>query len=215
MYQNQTFVSEYAYNQRNLREVHQLLNDLFAHYSKVLVVRLDLCFNDAYAHQLQQSHIKDYIAKLRNYSRSNSIFNHMLTYLMKLEYGEQKGWHLHAMFFFDGNKVCKASYEAMQIGNYWVNTIVGNNLAYYFNCHQREYEQIGIGMVEYHESDKRRILNDVVTYLCKSDEMTLSQFPLGQRTPRTFFREQIKKCTNHNSGRPRLHLEIDEANHSQ
>ena len=82
MYQNQTLISEYAYNQRNLREVHQLLDDLFTNYSKVLVVRLDLCFNDAYAHQLQQSHIKDYIAKLRNYSRSNSIFNHMLTYLV-------------------------------------------------------------------------------------------------------------------------------------
>ena len=205
MYQNQTFISEYEYNQRNLMEVHQLLNDLFAHYSKVLVVRLDLCFNDAYAHQLQQPHIKDYIAKLRNYSRCNSIFNHMLTYVMKLEYGAQKGWHLHAVFFFDGSKVCKASYKAMQIGNYWVNTIVGNNLAYYFNCHQREYEQIGIGMVEYHESDKRRILNDVVTYLCKSDEMTLSQFPLGQRTPRTFFRGQLKCCLNSKAGRPRLY----------
>ena len=53
MYQNQTFISEYAYNQRNLREVHQLLDDLFTNYSKVLVVRLDLCFNDAYAHQLE------------------------------------------------------------------------------------------------------------------------------------------------------------------
>ena len=125
--------------------------------------------------------------------------------MMKLEYGVQKGWHLHAVFFFNGNQVCKASYKAMQIGNYWVNTIVGINLAYYFNCHQREYEQIGIGMVEYHDEDKRRVLNDVVAYFCKFDEMTLSQFPSGQRTPRTFFRGQLKGSINHNAGRPRLY----------
>ena len=205
MDQNQTFISEYAYNQRNLREVHQLLDDLFINYSKVLVVRLDLCFNDAYAHQLQQSHIKDYIAKLRNYSRSNKIFNHMLTYLMKLEYGQQKGWHLHAMFFFDGNKVINASHKAIRIGDYWVNTIVGQQLAYYFNCHARQYEQTGIGMVEYHEIDKRRVLNDVAAYFCKFDEMTLSQFPSGQRTPRTFFRGQLRVQPNHQMGRPRMY----------
>lgn len=55
MYQNQTFISQYNYNQRNLVEVHQLLDDLFTYYSKVQVVRLDFYFNDAYAHQLQQS----------------------------------------------------------------------------------------------------------------------------------------------------------------
>ena len=48
MYQNQTFISQYNYNQRNLVEVHQLLDDLFTYYSKVQVVRLDFYFNDAY-----------------------------------------------------------------------------------------------------------------------------------------------------------------------
>ena len=33
------------------------------------------------------------------------------------------------MFFFDGNKVADASYKAIQIGSYWVDTIVGNQLA--------------------------------------------------------------------------------------
>ena len=205
MYQNQTFISQYNYNQRNLGEVHRLLDDLFTYYSKVLVVRLDLCFNDTYAHQLQQSHITDYIAKFRNYSRCNKIFDHMLTYMMKLEYGEQKGWHLHAMFFFDGNKVAEASYKAIQIGSYWVNTIVGQQLAYYFNCHEREYDQNGIGRMEYHDEDKRRILNDVVAYFCKLDETTLNQFPQNQRSPRTFFRGQLKINPNHKAGRPRLY----------
>ena len=205
MYQNQTFISQYNYNQRNLVEVHQLLDDLFTYYSKVQVVRLDFYFNDAYAHQLQQSHITDYIVKLRNNSRSNQIFNSMLTYIMKLEYGEQKGWHLHAMFFFDGNKVADASYKAIQIGNYWVDTIVGHRLTYYFNCHEREYDQNGIGRVEYHDEDKRRILNDVVAYFCKLDETTLNQFPQNQRSPRTFFRGQLKINPNHKSGRPRLY----------
>ena len=68
----------------------------------------------------------------RNYNRSNQerlhllidqLFDNYITYVAKLEYGVDRRWHYHVVFFYDGQKVKNDYLLAQALGEYWVGTI--------------------------------------------------------------------------------------------
>ena len=204
MYQNPILSPEYQYNQTNLKNTHLMIDQMFQYFSKVLVIRLDLSFQYDLAQTLNRDNAIWYLTKFRNNMRNNQLFNSMITYMAKLEYGLDKGWHFHVCFCFNGQQVQNDKYLAIQIGQYWCDTIVGANLGLYFSCNSRQYDQSGIGMIDYRDINKIKIFKSIMAYLCKIDDSTLNQFKGLSKMPRTFFRGQLPQMPEAKLGRPRL-----------
>lgn len=205
MFNNSILDPNYQYNQDNLTNTHLMIDQLFQQYSKLLIIRLDLSFQYDLAHTMSRENALWYFQKLRNNMRFNQLFNHFITYLAKLEYGQDKGWHFHVCFIFNGQQVKNDQYLTLNIGEYWRNTIVGQNLGLYFSCNHRKYDNSGIGMIDYRNIDKIQIFKDIIAYLCKIDETTLNQFQGLSETPRTFFRGQLPAISETKLGRPRMY----------
>jgi hypothetical protein len=104
------------------------------------------------------------------------LFDHKVGHLFKIEYGLDKGLHVHCLFFFDGSKRKGSSdwFLAKSIGEYWCDVVVG---AYgrYWNCHddKENYERLGLlGIGDIHYTDVLMInnLKQIVEYFCKRQQ---------------------------------------------
>lgn len=111
------------YNRSNQERLHLLIDQFFNDYSKLLVVRLDLYIGNEYADVNTYEYMNEAFIRLRNNLRFNQFFNHSITYVAKLEYGADRRWHYHVVFFFDGQKIKNDYLLAQALGKYWVDTI--------------------------------------------------------------------------------------------
>lgn len=148
---------------------HQLHNS----YSKLLAVRVDLGYVKKYANQCGLSDIKRDVKHMLDNRRGNrSLFEHLVGYVVKYEFTEEKGPHAHALFFYDGQKVCKDEHYGHQIGKYWSEKIAGGNGVFYScNYDKDQYGQCGIGMIDHSNFEKRAILDKkVIGYLLKAEQ---------------------------------------------
>jgi hypothetical protein len=166
---------------KNFKSVKNHINDLFDEKKKgrLLVVRVDLGYGlnnrecvtekEAYEEYLQAK--KDRESLFYNI-RSNKLFKHLVGYAWKLEYGLDKGFHFHMLFFFDGSKVREDVTITRMIGEYWQKEITGGK-GLYHNCNafKEDYkEKLGIGMINYYDKDLREnLINEVAAYLVKTD----------------------------------------------
>ena len=177
------------------------IDTLFDNYSKLCVVRVDLAYKKPYSDEVTLENSTKDINRLLNNRRSKPIvFKQNVGYILKKEYTENKGVHIHSLFFFDGNNVQKAIYKAKQIGEYWNSTITQKKGSHY-NCHKNEYKYNGIGMIDYKDEDKIKILiSDVVSYLCKKDQSI--DIINDNKNNKFFIRGTIPKKKS-NAGRPR------------
>lgn len=169
------------YASRITKKLKDYVNALFAKHSRLLVIRLDLSYlvsNDINPIQLvtlEQSK-KDLAHLLRN-TRHNSLFEHMVGHIWKLEYGKSKGYHYHLILFFLGSQVEKDYYIAKQIGEYW-KCFITQNRGSYHNCNdnkeKKKYDAIGklgIGCINANDANLRfNLLNYVVKYLTKKEQ---------------------------------------------
>jgi hypothetical protein len=128
-----------------------------------------------------------------------TIFKDKVGYIIKKEYTEDKGVHIHAVIIYDGQKIQKSEYKAQQIGEYW-EKITGEKGTYH-NCHRNDYKNNGIGMLEYKDMDKRKVLDEcVISYLCK-DEQSIESVKERKKT-KSFTRGALPKSKG-SMGRPR------------
>ena len=149
------------------------INNLFAEYSRYLVMRIDLSYQSKYAKNITAEQAKNDFKRLLNNRRNNhSLFEHFRGYLWKLEWGSSKGCHFHLVIFYDGAHVQKGSYWAEKLGNYWKDHITkGQGIFYNCNASSKKYKRLGIGMISRHDTEKRKILtDDVVSYLTKPEQ---------------------------------------------
>lgn len=111
------------------------------------------------------------LAKFLNNRRSNSIFEHMVGHLWKLEEGETKGYHFHLFAFFDGSKVQQDAHLAKQLGEYWQNVITkGDGVYYNCNAHKSRYRKLGIGRIDHDDDQLRENLLLALAYVTKADQ---------------------------------------------
>ncbi len=155
---------------KNYKELTSYVDALFEHYSRLLVVRVDLSYQKQHAKTTQAEAKRDREHLLQN-SRSNKLFDDMVGYIWKLEHGAEKGFHYHMIFFFDGSKVRQDITKALLIGKYWTNVVTkGRGLYYNCNADKSRYKSCGIGMVHNADSLMRDSLTSLaVPYLTKTD----------------------------------------------
>ncbi|MBS0895613.1 inovirus-type Gp2 protein [Tatumella sp. JGM130] len=188
---------------KNLKGSLAYVDHLFEHYSRLLVVRVDLSYqkdiirNKTISTAMIRAHRKCLFKRIH----VHPLFENCLGYLWKLEYGQRKGFHYHTCFFFDGSKVRGDIMLARRIGEFWKNEITSGQ-GLYFNCNAiaSNYAQSGIGDIHYANHEKRYALQKAITYITKVDTAVRLVLPQGART---FGRGECITHLEKKRGRPR------------
>ena len=173
-------------------------------YSKLNVVRVDLAYEKPYSDDVTLDEVNRHLKKITSDTRSKpSIFKAKVGYIIKKEYTEDKGMHIHAAILFDGQKVKNDVLKAIEIGKYW-NESVTNKIGSYHNCNldaNKIYgEQNAVGMLDHSDIEKRKKLDSAISYLCK-DEQSIESMK-SSKQDRAFLRGTMPKRKS-NKGRPR------------
>ena len=175
------------------------IDALQENYSKLCTVRVDLSYKKPYSEEITLDEANKDLNRLLNNRRTKpSIFEHNIGYIVKKEYTEDKGVHLHAIFMFNGQNVLKDAHKADEIGNYFVNEITKGKGTYY-NCNRNSYPEHGIGILDHSNSKKREYLDKAIAYLSKDEQHIESQ---SGKKDRSFVRGTMPKSKG-NMGRPR------------
>lgn len=162
---------------RRFRACKKYVNALFDKYKRLVVIRLDLFYLTELAHSID---IADAIADIDHFlanQHCNAIYNGMVGYIIKTEYGVDKGIHSHAFIFLNGNDRLGRcdEYSAKQFGEYWAGPITGNK-GDYFNLNENPNIEslkkrgiLGIGLIHADDTELRdNLINRAIFYLCKS-----------------------------------------------
>ncbi|HEE8949064.1 inovirus-type Gp2 protein [Providencia rettgeri] len=176
--------------QKNYRRAQQYIDSLYQRYSKLLVVRVDLSYKSGICHRVKAHHLRQHRQTLYKAINRNRLFSCCVGYILKLEFGIEKGFHYHALFFFDGQKVRRDITLGKLIGELWQERIT-DMAGLYFNCnYQKErYRELGIGLLKRADAESKKGLLNAVRYLCKADAWVRLAVP---ELKRTFWRGEIK-----------------------
>lgn len=215
---------------RNFHSGKKYIDDLFSRYSRLMTLRVDFGYRSEINTRLeggtsefplaglagQSAHlvIKDSVkegkehlkavkkdfARFLNNKRSQKLFEHLVGYIWKLEYGESKGYHYHVIFFYDGAKCYRDVHYARQLGEYWVKVTKGRGIYYNCNANKESYKSCGIGMVSHDDLGSRSGLLFALKYMAKSEQFLRARF---SKRERTFGTAVVKPKTKSKSGRPR------------
>lgn len=179
------------------------IDQLLENHSKIQVIRLDLSYTKEHAREASLEDINQDLKHLLNNRRTKpSIFENMVGYIAKREYTEDKGPHIHSIFVFDGQKVCKDAYKGDQIGEYWKKEITdGKGIFHNCNREKEKYAECALGMIDHTDDAKRTVLKEkAIAYLCK-DEQCID--PIKQFGNERAFTRGISPRKKSNAGRPR------------
>lgn len=154
---------------------YKLVQRLRSKFSKLLVVRIDFCWKAQIQDDSTFAEMKAYFAQmLKNFHHDKDLPN-IVGYLWKLEFGQQKGYHFHCIFFMDGNKFQSDAYYAEVIGQYWSKLTLDRG--YYFNCNRDKikYRNLAIGMAHHDDQSFFDNLDQVLLYICKQDQFLIDK----------------------------------------
>jgi len=185
---------------KRLESTKEYIDKLQENNSKILVVRVDLGYKKPYSDDITLDDANKDLNRMYTNMRSKpKIFKEQIGYVIKREYTEDKGVHIHAMLLFNGQQIQKDVYKGDEIGKYWEK--ITKNKGSFHNCNRNEYKQKGVGMLDYKDSEKRKILDDnVISYLCKGAQ-GIKPITQSKRT-KAFTRGTLPK-SKENIGRPR------------
>lgn len=155
---------------KNLASLRHFLNAMLKSHARLVVVRVDLSYRGDVIVDFDRAK-SDRERLLRNMRHKPSIFGSLLGYVIKLEFGKDKGFHFHCAFFFDGAKCREDISLGRMIGEYWCQSIT-HGQGIYFNCnrYKDQYNRCGMGVVNYHDSDKIMALHKALEYFAKFDK---------------------------------------------
>jgi hypothetical protein len=124
------------------------------------------------------------------------IFNHEIGYICSVEQGEDRGYHIHAAFFFNGSEVSADIYRAQQIGELWVRITRGQGC--FNNCNRdkgRYRDRLGLGLIRRRDLCARDHVHYAMRYLVKNDQH-LRLKPVGARCLRKGLVRKVSGMTN-------------------
>lgn len=179
----------------------KLVKVLRAKFSKLLVLRIDLCWKAAIQDDSTFDEMKAYFSQLLKRFHYDPTLPNIVGYIWKLEFGQKKGYHYHCMFFMDGNKFQNDTHYAEVIGQHWAKLTL--NKGYYFNCHRDKikYRNLAIGMAHHNDQTFYDNLDQVLVYICKQDQFLIDKRLLN-RNLRVFGTSQLPSKASP-VGRPR------------
>ena len=187
---------------RRKESTEKYIDALLENNSKLCGVRVDLKYKQEFAKDISLDVINRDLKRMLDNRRNNkTVFGNNLGYIIKKEVSDKGNPHLHALFLEDGNKVQKAAYKADQIGQYWSENITKGK-GCYENCNSRNYENNGIGMVDYKDKEKVNNLKEhVVSYFYKTITQSIDENKSNPKD-RAIVRGTMPKPKS-NAGRPR------------
>ena len=179
----------------------KLSNGLFEVRSKLLVMRVDFSLKADSGLSLED--LKNYMSKfLKKILVNKGELQEIEGYIWKLEYGVQKGYHYHFIFFMDGNKHFKDTYFAQMLGELWIEITENQGIFHNCNASKFKYRNLAIGCISHDDEEARQNLEIVMSYLSKTDQFLMEKTLKKYRVFGTSTR-LIKKSS---SGRPRENL---------
>lgn len=175
---------------KNKNSLLKYINALFNAHSRLMVIRLDLSYKKRYTPYLkmhkfckQLEEAQEHRHKLIQHLKRKQLKDVFVGYAWKLEYGLEKSFHYHMIFFLDGSKYKKDVEIAKSIGEYWVEQVTeGKGLYWNCNANQNNYRANGIGTVNYWDKEKRKNLEQASLYLVKPDYFVRVFMPNGGKT---------------------------------
>lgn len=199
---------------------------LFEKYSKLLVLRLDFYpgrlktkdINDLVESKYKWLHsdfdvLIDQIERFLNNMRSNKLFDDKVGYIIKLEYAPKRGYHAHALLFFNGQNVGNETFYGTQIANYWTGTITkGEGTCFCANRpeNKRRYRFPAIGVIDHRDWEERENMRRVLDYFAKSDKYLTAKKCVGQKLLR--MGRAPRRAEHTPRGRPRSSCNAGDVN---
>ncbi|AIX56424.1 TPA: inovirus-type Gp2 protein [Enterobacter kobei] len=175
---------------KNLKGAWNYLLHLQSRYSRLLVLRVDLSWNDEHKSAITADMARACRQKLLRNMKKNPLFRHVLGTVWKLEYAPSRQFHYHMLFVLNGHKAQQDVSLARAFGEYWKDTITEGK-GHYYNCnaHKDRYTECGIGKLERGNTSMEKGLLKAVSYLTKIDACARLVLPGNART---FGRGEIK-----------------------
>ena len=146
-----------------------MVKALRAKHSKLLILRVDLCWKNQNLDELNLKQLKSTLSAFLKRFHHDPALPEIVGYIWKLEFGQKKGYHYHCLFFLNGNKYQNDAYYAEQIGSYWCKFT--KDQGFYFNCNRNRlaYRNLAIGMAKHTDQTMFDNLDKVLVYICKQD----------------------------------------------
>jgi hypothetical protein len=206
LYRNRRTLTKRTIAER-IKSCHAYVDALFENTDRLIVLRVDLAYGKDYTCFSSLADTLNDLDHLTSNMANNAIFNELVGYIFKVEYGIEKGMHVHAIFFFNGSKRLGTShiYHAQQIGEYWVQVITRGKGAYW-NCNDQienfiRLGRCGLGLIHWSDNDLRANLLDIVVhYVCKERQMVKSKIEPNRKMLRKMI---LPKLPSVKLGRPR------------
>jgi hypothetical protein len=171
---------------RQAEDVQAFVQKVMDRYSKTLVLRLNLYYREAARQRLTVEQAFGDMNRLARARRNHPIFEHLVGSIIRVEQGQDQGFHLHVAFFFNGSEVFRQFCIAERIGELWYE--ITQNRGYWHNSgleFKGDEALRGTGM--FHRSDikGRQAVANLMTYLVKDKQQYLRVKPVGARAYRT------------------------------
>lgn len=188
---------------KNHASLMALLDQLLLVRSRLLAVRVDCLYRTGFGveamgeskvyHQVSLDRDALFKAVRCHYGKG------LMGYAWKLEYGVNRGYHYHMLFFFDGSMHQSDIKIGMHIGKMWEEVTKQEGNFYNCNANKHTYDVCGIGTLNHGDPSVRERFERVVGYLTKADYHCRLRLPGKQRSFQTSF------CKEHKvkQGRPR------------
>ncbi|WP_180165059.1 inovirus-type Gp2 protein [Acinetobacter sp. YH12049] len=180
------------------KKAKQLINKLISKFSKLLVIRIDFSIYRKFeiTLELMKTYLSIFLKKLHT---PNDKVPPIVGYIWKLEYGIQKGYHYHFIFFMDGNLYKQDTYFADLLGDLWRKITQDKGTYHSCNHNKAAYKKLAIGMLVHNDQEKVDILFSVVDYITKVDQFIIEKTLSNYRT----FGYSTRKYEKRKAGRPR------------
>jgi hypothetical protein len=146
---------------------------------------------------------KDWLHLKQNMKGKRSIFKHLVGYVGRIEYSRDAGHHCHICFIFNGSEVQDDVGYSLKIAKYWKENITKGR-GYAFSCNvkaaQGGYRNVGVGMIDHYDIEKRKHLWTAVSYFAKATQLVRVKHSGKQKM---FLHGKMKRLTGPKRGRPR------------
>lgn len=171
-------------------EVSRYVDAVLERYARTCVIRVDLYYRAEAQARLRVERVFDDLRRLIAERERNLIFESETGYICRVEQGEDRGYHIHAAFFFNGAEVSADIHKAKRIGELWERITRGQGC--YNNCNLDKdtyQDRLGIGLIHRRDLNARANVHHAMRYLVKNDQH-LRLKPVGARCLR---KGQVKK----------------------
>lgn len=170
----------------NRESLAQYVNQLLHHYSRLLVVRVDLSYAPDQRHLIGIERVKSDLSILLNkISNKDKSFSGLQGYAWALEQGEIKSYHCHLLLIYDPSKRKNDWYLANEVGLLWKDITQQQGIFYSCNTPKVKADyarlgRLGVGPIHCDRVSETENTFNAAMYLVnpeKSDQGLLARKP--------------------------------------